>query len=134
MKASCVEGKQVVLQIAANAAQTNLKPAQRLMKELQPLGCQLSISHFDAERRCTQLLSHLDVSFVKIHPTFTEGLTANTKNQEIIRKIVEAAEANKVLVIADEVSDTSSLAVLWQCGVKLITGTFLKDSQKVIAQ
>jgi diguanylate cyclase (GGDEF)-like protein len=134
MKASCVEGEQVILQIAASAAQANLKPAQRLVKELLPLGCQLSISHFDAERRCTQLLSHLDTSFVKIHPTFTEGLTSNNKNQEIIRRIVEAAEQHDTLVIADEVVDTSSLAVLWQCGVKLITGAFLKDSQKVIAQ
>jgi len=134
MKAGCVEGKQIVLQIAASAAQTNLKPAQRLMKELAPLGCQLSISFFDAERRCTQLLSHLEVSYVKIHPAFTEGLTANTKNQEIIRKIVDAAEQNNVLAIADEVSDTSCLAVLWQCGVKLITGAFLKDTQKVVAQ
>lgn len=133
MKASCIEGNQIILQIAANAAQTNLKPAQRLIKELLPLGCQLSISQFDAERRCTQLLSHLDVSYVKIHPSFTKDLTANTKNQEHIRKIVDAAEQHEILVIADEVADTSSLAVLWQCGVKLITGTFLKESQKVVA-
>jgi len=37
-------------------------------------------------------------------------------------------------VIADEVADTSSLAVLWQCGIKLIAGAFLKESSQVIAQ
>jgi diguanylate cyclase (GGDEF)-like protein/PAS domain S-box-containing protein len=134
LKATCVDGKRIVLQIAANAAHTNLRPAQRLMKELSPLGCQLAVSQFDTERRSFQLLEHLDVSYVKILTTLTEDLTANTKNQEAVSKVVEAAEPHNVLVIADEVADTSSLAVLWQCGVKLIAGTFLKESSQVLAQ
>jgi EAL domain-containing protein (putative c-di-GMP-specific phosphodiesterase class I) len=134
MKEQCVEGNQVVLQIAASAAHSNLKPAQRLMKELKPLNCQLAVSAFDAERRSTQLLKHLDVAYVKLHPILTENLTGNTANQDAIRRIVEAADQHGVAVIADEVSDTSSLAVLWQCGVKLIAGAFLKESSQVVGQ
>ena len=134
MKANCVEGGRIILQVDASAAQTNLKPAQRLMKELKPLGCQLAISHFDTERRTSQLLKHLEVSYVKLHPDLTENLTANSKSQEFIRKIVDAAELHGASVIADEVADTSSLAVLWQCGVKLISGAFLTESSQVIAQ
>jgi diguanylate cyclase (GGDEF)-like protein len=134
MKASCVEGSSLILQIPSSAALTNMKPAQRLMKELKPLGCQLSISYFDSERRCCQLLEHLDVSYVKLQPALTQDLTSNSKNQEAIRKIVEAADPAGVSVIADEVADTSSLAVLWQCGVKLIAGAFLKEPSQVIAQ
>jgi EAL domain-containing protein (putative c-di-GMP-specific phosphodiesterase class I) len=104
------------------------------MKELKPLGCQLAISRFDAERRTSQLLKHLEVSYVKLHPDLTENLTANSKNQELIRKIVDVAELHGASVIADEVADTSSLAVLWQCGVKLISGAFLTESSQVIAQ
>ncbi len=134
MKASCVDGNRLILQVPASAALTNMKPAQRLMKELKPLGCQLSISHFDAERRCRQLLEHLDVSYVKLLPALTENLTSNSKNQDAIRKIVDAAKPAGVSVIADEVADTSSLAVLWQCGIKLISGAFLKEPSQVIAQ
>jgi diguanylate cyclase (GGDEF)-like protein len=134
LKASCIEGERVVLQIAAEAAQSNLKPAQRLMKELRPLGCRLSISGFDDQRSSMQLLDHLDVSFVKLKSELTQDLTGNSKHQELIQKIVEAAEPNDVDVIADEVDDTSSLAVLWQCGVKLIAGAFVKESSQVLAQ
>jgi len=134
LKLSCVEGNRIILQIAANAAVTNLRPAQRLMKELSPYGCQLAVSQFDSERRTRQLLEHLDVSFIKIDPALTENMTAITKNQEAVNKIVEAAEKSGVAVIADEVSDTSSLAVLWQCGVKLIAGTFLRESSQVLAK
>jgi len=134
MTTNCIEGQRIILQVDASAAQTNLKPVQRLMKELKPLGCQLAISHFDTERRTGQLLEHLEVSYVRLHPKLTENLTANSQNQESIRKIVDAAELHGASVIADEVADTSSLAVLWQCGVKLISGSFLKDSSQVIAQ
>jgi EAL domain-containing protein (putative c-di-GMP-specific phosphodiesterase class I) len=134
VKDACVEGSRVILQISASSALGNLRPAQRLIKELKPLGCRLSVSLFDAERRTCQLLEHLDVSFVKLHPSLTEGLTANARNQDAVRKLVEAAEAHGVAVIADEVTDTSSLAVLWQCGVKLIAGAFLRESTQVLAQ
>ena len=66
------EGKSIVLQIAASAALTNLRPAQRLMKELKPLGCQLSVSQFNGERRTLQLLEHLDASFVKLDKVLTQ--------------------------------------------------------------
>ena len=134
LKLSCVEGQRIILQIEAKAALTNLRPAQRLMKELKPLGCKLAISQFDSERRSRQLLEHLEVSFVKILPSLTENMTAITKNQDVVNKIVEAAEKNGVTVIAEEVADTSSLAVLWQCGVKLIAGTFLRESSQAAAQ
>lgn len=134
MTDACVEGDKVILQIAASAAHTNLRPAQRLMKELKPMGCQLSVCQFDADRRTLQLLEHIDASYIKLHTSLTHELISNTKNQEAIRKIVEVAEPLGIEVIADEVADTSSLAVLWQCGVKLIAGAFLNDSSQVLAQ
>jgi EAL domain-containing protein (putative c-di-GMP-specific phosphodiesterase class I) len=134
MKECCVEADKLIVQISAAAAQSNLKPAQRLMNELGPLGCKLSISRFDSERRTRHLLEHLDASYIKIHPSLTEDLTGNTNQQEAIRQIVEAAEANDVCVIADEVADTSSLAILWQSGIKLIAGAFLKENSQVVGQ
>ena len=134
MSAACVEGNKIILQISSAAALTNLRPAQRLMRELSPLGCDLSVCHFDNERRTLQLLEHLDASYLKLHHLMTKDLLSESQNQDAIRQIVEAAEKHGVTVIADEVADTSSLAVLWQCGVKLISGAFLSESSQVIAQ
>jgi EAL domain-containing protein (putative c-di-GMP-specific phosphodiesterase class I)/GGDEF domain-containing protein len=134
MKETCIEAQRIVLQISSAAALNNLRPAQRLMKELKPLGCRLSICHFDAERRTLQLLEHLDASFVKLDHALTVDLISDTKKQDAIRRIVDTANESGVAVIADEVADTSSLAVLWQCGVKLIAGAFLSESSQVIAQ
>jgi diguanylate cyclase (GGDEF)-like protein len=134
LRSACAEGAKIIVQITADAAQGNLRPVQRLTKELQPLGCRLSISEFDGQRRCMQLLDHLDVSYIKLHPGLTQDLTAKSQHQETIRKIVEAAGPHGAELIADEVADTSSLAVLWQCGVKLVAGTFLRENTQVLAQ
>jgi len=134
LQASCVDGSRIILQISSATALGNLRPAQRLIKELEPLGCRLAVSDFDAQSRTCALLEHLDLSYLKLHSSLTVDLTANARHQESIRAIVEAAERHGVAVIADEVADTSCLAVLWQCGVKLITGTFVKESTQVLAQ
>ena len=134
MRSACVDGRKMIVQLSATTAQSNLKPVQRLMQELQSQGCLLSISSFNGDRRCSQLLEHLDVSYLKLQAVLTESLVGNTGNQEIIRNIVELAEKHQVTVIADEVADTSSLAILWQCGIKLIAGAFLKESSQVMAQ
>ncbi|HET6565440.1 MAG TPA: EAL domain-containing protein [Xanthomonadales bacterium] len=134
MESACVEGKKLIVQVSATTAQANLKPVQRLMQELAPMGCLLSISSFNGDRRCSQLLEHLDASYLKLSSSLTESLVGNTGNQEVIRGIVELAERHQVTVIADEVADTSSLAILWQCGIKLIAGAFLKESSQVVAQ
>lgn len=134
VKAACVDGSRIILQIAAATALNNLRPMQRLVKELESLGCVLSISDFNAERRTCQLLEHIGVSYIKMRPELTFELTANAKLQESIAQIVEAAEPHGIAVIADEVQDTSSLAVLWQSGIKLIAGSFVRESTQVVAQ
>jgi EAL domain-containing protein (putative c-di-GMP-specific phosphodiesterase class I) len=134
MKEYCVEGNKLIIQVSATTAQSNLKPVQRLIQELKESGCLLSISAFDDDRRCSQLLEHLDASYLKLQTGLTENLTANTANQETIRSIVELAEKHDITVIADEVADTPSLAILWQCGIKLIAGSFLKENSQVVGQ
>ena len=130
----CVEPGKLILQVNVATAVANLKPVQRLMHELERFGCKLSIAGFDAERRTRQVLEHLNASYIKILPALTEKLSGNTEQQEVVRAIVDAAEARKAAVIADEVADTSSLSILWQCGVKLIAGAFLKESSQVVGQ
>ena len=129
-----VDASKLVIQIPADTAQANMKPTQRIMKELSPQGCKLAISMFGPERRTLQLLDLLKPSFVKLHPSLTTDLAENQGAKDSIREIVEAAAANKASVIADNISDTSNLATLWQCGVKLIAGAFLAETSQVVGQ
>jgi len=129
-----VVGSQLILQVSAIVAESNLKPTRRVIDELQGLGCSFVLSEFDNDRRIIQLLEHLPVNMVKLRPGLAQGLSSNTTNQEIIRAVVRAVEPYDIIIIADEVRDASDLAVLWQCGVKLVTGDFLNEAPQVVGQ
>lgn len=129
-----VVGSQLVLQVSAIVAESNLKPTRRVIDELQDLGCSFVLSEFDNDRQTIQLLEHLPVNMVKLRPGLAQGLSSNTSNQEIIRAVVRAVEPYDIIIIADEVRDASDLAVLWQCGVKLVTGDFLNEAPQVVGQ
>ena len=129
-----VEGSQLILQISAIAAEPNLKPTQRVVDELRDLGCGVVLAEFDNDRRTLQLLEYLSVNMVKLRPGLAQGLSANKSNQEIIKAVVKGIEPYDIIVVADEVEDASDLAVLWQCGVKLVTGDFLNEAPQVVGQ
>ncbi len=129
-----VEGSQLVLQISAIAAESNLKPTKRIIEELKEYGCGFVLSEFDNDRRTIQLLEHLSVNMIKLRPGLAQGLSTNTANQEIIRSVVQAVESQNITIVADEVQDAADLAVLWQCGVRLVTGDFLNEAPQVVGQ
>ena len=134
LKETEVVGSQLILQLSAISAESNLKPTRRIIDELKELGCGFVLSEFDNDRRTIQLLEHLPVSMVKLRPGLAQGLSSNTANQEIVRAVVRAIESYDITIIADEVQDASDLAVLWQCGVKLVTGDFLNEAPQVVGQ
>ena len=134
LKETEVEGSQLLLQVSAIVAESHLNPTRRVVDELQLLGCNFVLSEFDNDRRTLQLLEHLPISTVKLRPGLANGLSSNTTNQEIIRTVVRAVEARNITIIADEVQDAADLAVLWQCGVRLVTGDFLNEAPQVVGQ
>jgi EAL domain-containing protein (putative c-di-GMP-specific phosphodiesterase class I) len=71
---------------------------------------------------------------IKLRPGLARGLSTNTANQEIIRSVVRAVESQDITIVADEVRDAADLAVLWQCGVRLVTGDFLNEAPQVVGQ
>jgi len=129
-----VVGSQLILQISAIMAESNLKPTRRLIDELRSLGCGVVLSEFDNDRRTLQLLDYLPVNMIKLRPGLARGLSDNRASQDIIRSVVKGIEAHDITIIADEVDDASDLAVLWQCGVKLVTGDFLNEAPQVVGQ
>lgn len=129
-----VEGSQLILQISAISAESNLKPTGRVIDELRGMGCAVVLSEFDNDRRTLKLLEHLTVDMVKLRPGLAQSLSSNMANQEIIRAVVNAVEPHNIIIVADEVQDASDLAILWQCGVKLVTGDFLNEAPQVVGQ
>jgi EAL domain-containing protein (putative c-di-GMP-specific phosphodiesterase class I) len=129
-----VEGSQLVLQLSADSANANLRATRRMFEELASQGCSFSISHFDDCKHSIELLEKLDLSYVKLPPGISVDLAQHPTNQSVIRNVAAAAAVAGVKVFADEVNNPADMALLWQCGVKLVSGDFLQDEPRVIGQ
>lgn len=131
LKERAVEGSQLILQIPAEAALSNLRAAQRLIEETQALGCAFSLSGFDEKPRTTGLLELLKVQLVKLPTGMATQLRGQADRQTAIKNVVHAASRASAQVMADSVQDSSDMAALWQCGVKLVSGSFLQNASRV---
>jgi diguanylate cyclase (GGDEF)-like protein len=129
-----VMGSQVVLQFTAEAAARDPNSTRRLVAELERQGCAFSISNFDDQEHNRRLLGRLRIAMLKLKPGLTRGITGNQEHLESVRNVVFAADRANVQVIADEVRDAADMAALWQCGVKLVAGEFLKEALQVVGQ
>lgn len=132
LKETGAKGSQLILQFSTLTAESNLRPTRRVIDELRDVCGGFILSEFDNDRRNLQLLEHLPVNMIKLRPGLAHNLSSNTANQEIIRSVVRAVEPYAITIIAGEVKDASDLAVLWQCGVKLVTGDFLNEAPQVM--
>lgn len=122
-----LDGRRLILQMPADTLETRIKPAKRLIEELAETHCRFSLEHFSNQRSIIKLLDHLPTQFVKLDPGLTQGLVSSSSKQDGIKQAAEAAQRNGVEVLAGQVEDAASLATLWQCGVKLVQGDFLKE-------
>ena len=125
-----LQGSQLILQVSAETAKQHTKSLKRLIEEVGPLGCGFSLSHFDDEPEVCTVLEQLDITMIKLRPGLTNDLANNSANQSIVRNVVYAAENQQAQIIAADIKDAADLAVLWQCGVKLVAGEFLKETKQ----
>lgn len=126
-----VEGSQLVLQLEASTARADIKSVGRLMDELSPSGCRFSISGMDECEANISLLKKAGFSYAKLRAGLAESVAGNPENQAIIKEVVKAAQETGAVVIAEDIRNSADLASLWQCGVKLVSGNFLKEAHQV---
>jgi diguanylate cyclase (GGDEF)-like protein/PAS domain S-box-containing protein len=133
LHSASVAGRRLVLQMPASFVSGNIKPAQRLIEELSESGCRFSISELTDDRRTLQTLNHTPVQFGKLSSELSLKLaTGKPAVIEKVRNVVSACDNRSISLIAGGIEDATHLAAIWQCGVKLVQGDFLKTKSRVI--
>ncbi len=132
LKASRIEPSHVVIQVSEELATQHLKEAKSLQKLLARLGFEFAVENFGAGRDPAQLLSHVDVNYVKIDGSLMQGLANDRPLQERVKALVEQARERHITTIAERVEDANTMAVLWQLGIEFIQGYFVNSPEEVV--
>jgi EAL domain-containing protein (putative c-di-GMP-specific phosphodiesterase class I)/GGDEF domain-containing protein len=132
LKASRIEPSHVVIQVSEELATQHLNEAKTLQKLLARLGFEFAVENFGAGRDPAQLLSHVDVNYVKIDGSLMQGLANDRPLQERVKALVEQARERHITTIAERVEDANTMAVLWQLGIEFIQGYFVNSPEDVV--
>jgi diguanylate cyclase (GGDEF)-like protein len=119
----------IVFEIPERTVTDDLSRARAFAEAMKTLNCRIAIEHYGNSDQ-HQILNHLPVDILKIDGSLINGLSSQKENQQRVQAILELAQEQGKVTIAECVDDAGSLAQLWQYGVDFIQGNFVQEPSK----
>ncbi|RMD68240.1 MAG: EAL domain-containing protein [Gammaproteobacteria bacterium] len=126
LQAKTLPAERVIFEINELSATTHLKQAKVFVEGLKRLGLKVALAHFGEGINPFGILKHIQADAVMIDGHFIRHLAQDPEKQERVRTLVERAKALGKTVIAENVEDANSLALLWQFGVDYARGYYIQ--------
>lgn len=131
LKYSGMPGSRLILSIDSNDLQKNLQPTDVLRKALNGSGIRWVLDNYGATDNAVQLLKHLQPEFTRLTPELVPH-TSDMAQAEPFPTLIKTARETNTQVIACNVNSADCLPCLWQVGITLIQGDFLKQKRQVV--
>ncbi len=131
LKYAGVPGSRLVFSVSSHDLQQNLQPTDTLRKALLGTGIRWALDHYGATDNAVQLIKHLKPEFVRLCPTKVPQ-NGDMARSEPFPSLVKAARDTDSRLIACSVDSADCLPSLWQSGITLIQGDFLKQAKRVV--
>ncbi len=95
------------------------------LERLKEIGVQLAIDDFGTGYSSLARLKHLPVDELKIDVSFIRHMLHDTRDENIVRSIIDLAHHLKLRVVAEGVEDAATLQRLVEMGCDVAQGYFL---------
>ena len=115
----------LIFEITETAAVTDIVSAEKIMTEIQSLGCQFALDDFGVGFSSFYYLRELPVEYVKIDGSFVNDLPSNTDNQILVKALSEVAIGFNKLSVAEFVDSLQTLNILSEAKVNFAQGYFI---------
>ncbi|TVQ30244.1 MAG: EAL domain-containing protein [Wenzhouxiangella sp.] len=104
-----------------------LRRVQSFIETFKPLGARFALCDVGPESVVEPLLKHLELDFLRMAPEMIQNLSGNDTLRQALSEMVHLADEHQVRVIAPKVEHTGDLATLWQFGITLVQGDFVRE-------
>lgn len=123
LAANGVEGSRLILEITENALAAGPQVLEA-MSALRALGVRMAVDDLGTGYSSLVYLKRLPFDELKIDQAFITDLADDTRDQAIVRSIVEIGRSLNLTVVAEGVEDERSLEVLRSLGCHVAQGYF----------
>jgi diguanylate cyclase (GGDEF)-like protein len=120
-----IEPSRVTLEILENI--TTCIRHESIMAQInriRELGFQIAIDDFGTENANFSRLMHIQFDYIKLDGVFIRNLSENTKQQLIVKSIVELAKVLGVQTVAEYVENEHIYAAAKECGIDFVQGYY----------
>ena len=119
-----VAAEQVVMEITETAIMDDQRARATTLERLKEIGVQLAIDDFGTGYSSLARLKHLPVDELKIDVSFIRHMLHDTRDENIVRSIIDLAHHLKLRVVAEGVEDAATLQRLVEMGCDVAQGYF----------
>lgn len=120
-----VSAQQLVFEVAEAVMLADLGGLSSLSSALHETGCKVAIEHYRMSSQ-PKHLAHVHVDYLKIDASLVEEISRRGEPLARVAAIMELANKNGYVTIAEGVESSASLAILWELGVGLAQGYFIQ--------
>jgi EAL domain-containing protein (putative c-di-GMP-specific phosphodiesterase class I) len=117
-----VPGSCLTFEITETSAIADMLQAQRFAVVVRSEGCGLSLDDFGVGFGCLYYLKHLPIDSLKIDGEFIRDICDSTRDQHLVRGLVQIAQSLRLETVAEFVEEERALRVLKQIGVTYAQG------------
>ncbi len=104
-----------------------LRQVQSFIETFKPMEARFALCDIGPDSTVEPLLRHLELDFLRMAPEMIQNLSGNDMLRQQLAELVGHADEHQVRVIAPKVEHTGDLATLWQFGITLVQGDFVRE-------
>jgi diguanylate cyclase (GGDEF)-like protein/PAS domain S-box-containing protein len=104
-----------------------VRRAQTFIEIFKPLGTRFALCDIDPDSTVEPLLRNLEIDYLRMAPEMIQNLSGDDAIRQNLADLVSVASEHQVQVIAPKVEHTGDLATLWQFGITLVQGDFVRE-------
>jgi diguanylate cyclase (GGDEF)-like protein len=121
------EATRLVFEISEEQALVGLRDVGRFFNSVRELGSGTSLDHFGRSQDSVAMVRRMPVNYVKLDGRILGGLVRDSEQRDRVRTLSSKLRELGISVVASEVEDPGTLAVLWRLDVELAQGLFLQE-------
>lgn len=122
MDHSGVSPAEVCFEVTESAISTNVQHVQRFIEVLHGIGCEFALGDFGSGLGAFSSLKNLPIDYLKIHGSYTNNLTTDQVNQEMVSAMIKLARTMDFRVVEEQ----EDFDWLRSVGIDFVQGNFIE--------
>ncbi|HEY1772355.1 MAG TPA: EAL domain-containing protein [Gammaproteobacteria bacterium] len=128
-----IEPGHLIFEIPEKSAEKYLTDTSTFAENVKKLKCGFALEHFGIGHDPMHTLELIKgVDYLKIDGSISAVLATDPKRSDMVKKLVEKAQASGIKTVAERVEKPETMAVLYTLGIEYIQGNIVQEAEVVM--